>query len=512
MSDQAIVLSVASAYLVACLAVGLLAGRKASASAEGYVAGDRTLGALVMYFITGATIFSAFAFLGMPGWAYSKGVAGCYVLGYGALGFLPFYFLGPRAARVGKAMGFVTQAEMVASRYGSRTIAGIMAVVSVYALVPYVALQMAGAGYVLEAVTGGTITKPVGAAIVYGVVLVYVLKSGVLGVGWTNTFQGLLMMVLAWTFGLYLPHELYGGIGPMFDRIAEGFPELLRAPGLSAPTTDEGGALVRGGPWSWPPYSSLVFVSIVGFTCWPQLFMRAFSARDEAVIRRTVVLYPTFQLFLVPLLVIGFAGVLFEVAPLQPDHVLPHMLMQLELSPVVVGLFCAGALAASMSSGDALVHTAASVFVRDGLVTAGGARLEPRLERRLIRVVIVVVMLGAYALAVQYEGSLVGLLAYAYGPIAQFAPAIVATLCWRRATGAGVVAGLVAGSAVSLAFVTVPAVARHSLGLHAGLWGLAANVVALVAVSLATGRGGVQGERFLAIAGGRTGAATATRA
>ena len=46
-----------------------------SASAAGYVAGDRTLGTLVMYFITGATIFSAFAFLGMPGWAYSRGAA-----------------------------------------------------------------------------------------------------------------------------------------------------------------------------------------------------------------------------------------------------------------------------------------------------------------------------------------------------------------------------------------------------------------------------------------------------
>ncbi|MYI64348.1 MAG: sodium:solute symporter family protein, partial [Gemmatimonadetes bacterium] len=59
------------AYLAVTLGVGLVAGRRASRSVQGYVAGDRDFGLLVMYFITGATVFSAFAFLGGPGWAYS---------------------------------------------------------------------------------------------------------------------------------------------------------------------------------------------------------------------------------------------------------------------------------------------------------------------------------------------------------------------------------------------------------------------------------------------------------
>ena len=63
------VLAVSVLYLVVCLVLGMLPGRKASGTAAGYVAGDRSLGLLVMYFITGATVFSAFAFLGGPGWA-----------------------------------------------------------------------------------------------------------------------------------------------------------------------------------------------------------------------------------------------------------------------------------------------------------------------------------------------------------------------------------------------------------------------------------------------------------
>ena len=71
-------------YLGVTLAIGLVSGRRASKSVQGYVAGDRDFGLLVMYFVLGASVFSAFAFLGGPGWAYSRGAAAFYILCYGA--------------------------------------------------------------------------------------------------------------------------------------------------------------------------------------------------------------------------------------------------------------------------------------------------------------------------------------------------------------------------------------------------------------------------------------------
>ena len=491
MSSTAIVISISVAYLVVCLVIGMLPGRKASDSAAGYVAGDRSLGVFVMYFITGATIFSAFAFLGAPGWAFSRGAAAFYILAYGMLGFIPFYFLGPRASRLGKAYGFVTQAEMVATRYGKRSIAGVMALISTIAFVPYLALQMKGAGYVLEAMTHGAVPEWMGAALVYGVVLIYVLKSGVLGVGWTNTFQGLFMMALAWIMGLYLPYLLYGGVGEMFDQIAEARPELLQPPGLTS----------SGDPWSWGEYSTAILVSVIGFSVWPHLFMKAFTARDEKTLRRTVMLYPTFQLFIVPLLFIGFAGVLFKSAPDAPDQILPHMLMNLELSPWLVGLFCAGALAASMSSGDAMVHASASIVVRDGYVSACGGKPDERKERNAIRLLVVLIMVGSYALTVSYQGSLVGLLLFAYGPVVQFAPAVIATLYLRRATGLAVLAALITGIGVNLLFIIWPE--WRPWPLHAGIYGLVANTAVLFALSFARRAPPTpEEERYLAVAAG----------
>ena len=84
----------------------------------------------------------------------------------------------------------------------------------------------------------------------------YELRSGVLGVGWTNTFQGVFMMLLAWGLGLYLPYRLYGGVGEMFHRIEEARPGFVLAPGLTA----------SGAPWSWGAYSSAIVVSMLGFS------------------------------------------------------------------------------------------------------------------------------------------------------------------------------------------------------------------------------------------------------
>lgn len=467
MSRPLVVLGIGAGYLLLSLLLGLRAGRGASASTTGWVAGDRGLGLVVMYFITGATIFSAFAFLGLPGWAYSRGVAALYIFGYGAIGMLPFYFLGPRAARAGREHGYLTQAEMVAGQLRLPALAGWMALVSVAAFVPYLALQMKGAGFVVETMSEGLVPSWAGALVVYGVVLAYVLRSGVLGVGWTNTLQGILMMVLAWALGLYLPAQLHGGLDTMFESLATHRPELLSSPGLDG----------SGQPWSSWEYGSAVVVSAVGFTMWPHLFMRAFSARDERTLKRTVVLYPTFQLFLLPLLFLGFAGVGLEPPPDRPDQILPQLLMSSEVPGWVVGLFCAGALAASMSSGDSMAHAAASIAVRDGAY-ALGRRLEPTREKALLRATVVVVMVAAYAVAVSYRGSLVGLLLTTYGGVVQFAPTVVCALCVPRARGSVVLAGLVVGSAVTAGFIAWPEL--RPWPLHAGAFGLAAHLAVLL--------------------------------
>ena len=460
------------AYLGLTLWVGLRAGRGTSSTVDGFVAGDRNFGFLVMYFVTGATVFSAFAFLGGPGWAYSRGAAAFYILSYGVLGMMPWYVIGPKVARIGRQFGQVTQAQFLTGRFRSKGLSLVIALISIAALIPYITLQMRGAGIVIEAVTDGRVPLWLGAAGAYGIVLVYVLVSGVRAVGWTNTLQGVFMIAIAWSLGLYLPHALYGGIGPMFEAIMNHRPELLELPGLTA----------SGEPWNWAAYSSAILISAVGLQMWPHLFMKAFTARDERIIRRTVVWFPTFQLFLVPVFLIGFAGVLFVDSLAQPDFILPHLILNVELPVIVVGLFCAGALSASMSTGDALMHATASVAVEDGV--GPFVDFDEVQRRRMIRILIIVAGAVAYFFAVSEGVSLVVLLLTSYGIIAQLAPPVVAALFWRRATTPGVIAGLVAGGATALLFFFLPEL--KPIPLHEGVFGLIVHVIVLVLVSLLT--------------------------
>jgi SSS family solute:Na+ symporter len=250
---------------------------------------------------------------------------------------------------------------------------------------------------------------------------------------------------------------------------------MLVAPGLT-----------RGGePWNWAGFSSAVLISGIGFSMWPHLFMKCYAAKSDRALRLTVVMYPTFQVFLVPILLIGFSGVLAFPGQ-EPDSIVPFILSQVDLSPILIGLVCAGTLAASMSSGDSILHSAASIGVCDGLAQAFPSRFkDDKLERLVIRVLVVVLAAVAYAFAIQTETSIVQLLLGAYGGVAQIFPLMFAAFYWPRATGAGALAGLTAGLSVNTVFMLRPEWSPVE-GMHEGIWGLVANVAILVIVSLLT--------------------------
>ena len=116
---------------------------------------------------------------------------------------------------------------------------------------------MKGAGLVLNTISDGQIPYWLGAAMAYGVVLLYV--SGVMGlVGPIPSRYFYVKYCLVFRF---VPtNELHGGIGPMFEAIQqEGLGNMLQAPGLQS----------DGSTWSWAGFSSAVLISAIGFSMWP---------------------------------------------------------------------------------------------------------------------------------------------------------------------------------------------------------------------------------------------------
>ena len=459
-------------YLFFVLFLGSFASRGQKSSVVEYIAASRSLGFFVMYFLMGGAIFSAFAFLGGPGWAYSKGAAAFYMLGFSAIGMVPWWIWGTKTYRAGIKFNYVTQAQLFSNRFQSKWLSVIMAIVSFLAFVQYIGLQMKASGYIFEIASGGRIPFWGGALIAYVVVVVYVFLSGVRGVAWTHVFQGMFMIIIAWSLGIYLVVYLYDSPAEMFSKIIEYQPKHL----LIGPDTNTS--------FSW--YSSILLVSALGFAMWPQLFMTAFTAESERVIKKTVVMYPTFALLTVPTLFIGFAGIMQVVPSVlgEPDRILPWMIMNLDFHPVLIGVVLAAALAAAMSTQDTVTHAAGSVFAQDLIEPLKKKKSTDKQATLWIRLSVIGFGAIAYLIAIFGGQTIVALLIGAYGSIVQFLPLACATFFWKRITKAGAISGLLSGFLFNLlvSFEVIPKFGD----IDPGLQGLVLNFMVMFIVSIFT--------------------------
>lgn len=473
MSDWMIVSAVTVAYLLIVLIVGIAARRGQSSSLEGYVAGGRSVGIVVLFFILGAEIFSAFTFLGAPAEAYTTGAPALYILAYLSLALILWWIIGPRVATLGRRYGYLSQADLFADRFSSKSLPIVMAIMSVVALIPYLTIQITGAGLLFNFATEGQVPFWLGSLIAFGVVTIYVFVSGLKGIGWTNLLQGILMLIVAWAIGIAAVSQLFGSVDNLFTEIQQVSPEHLIMPG-------------GGEGWTWAAFSSAIVLSVLGFVMWPHVFNKSYSAQSNSHIKRTVVLYPLYALLVVPILLAGFAAVTTVQANDidRPDAVMSHLIVNLlNLPPIVVGLMLAGAVAAAMSTGANLAHTAASIVVRDFISVIKKERLKDSTAVSLTKWSVVVISALSFIMAVLNVQTIVELFLIAYGIVIQFLPITLATLFWRRATFPGAMTGILAGLAVSIYFTFIQ---TTPFDIEPGLWGLAVNCILFVTVSLMT--------------------------
>ncbi len=453
-----------SAYLVLAFIIGILAGRgRAFFSLSEYAVGDRSFNLFIMWFLMGGTIFSAFAFLGGPGWAYSKGAASFYILVYCTLGLMPWYVIGPKVSKLGKKNNYITMGDFLGDRFQSKTLTILVGFVAILAFIPYLTLQIKGMAYIFNVLTYGNIPYWLGALFSFGIVVIYVATSGVRGAAWSDVFQAILMLVIAWILGSYFVSNLHGGLANMFSNIYSENPNFL---------------LIgkEGSMMSEARYSSNIIISMIGFVMWPHLFTKSFTTTEKRI-KTTVAVYPIFALFLIPVLLIGFSGIgiVSESELESPGQILPFLITNhLTNSGILYGIVGAGALAAAMSSSDAITHGASVSFGRD-ICKAIYPNISENQELWIMRAAVFGVGFISYFLAIFGGDGLIQLLLGAYGPIAQLAPGIYASLFYKKADSNSIILGLISGVLVTIYFQYF---AESSLyDFHPGLLGLIVNLV-----------------------------------
>jgi solute:Na+ symporter, SSS family len=460
-------------YLVIALIIGVLAGKgRDGSSLEEFAVAGGTLSLFVMWFLMGGAVFSAFSFLGAPGWAYSKGAPALYIIAYTAFAILPWYIIGPKVGKIGKKYKLYTISAFLKGRYKSPVLAVLVGLIALFASVQYLATQMSGMALIFDIMTEGRIPFWLGALISYGIVVIYVATGGLRAAAWSDVFQGLLMIIVSWVVGLSIVNQLHGGTTEMFANLIKDNPEFLQ---IGKP----------GSNMEPIAYSTTILVSVIGFLMWPHLFTKSYASNSRTI-KKTVLAYPVFALFLVPLLLVGFAavGVVDSGQLSSPDQVLPFLITTvMNLPGWVYGLVGAGALAAAMSTADAITHSA-SLEVTDGVIKNIWTNLDDIKTLLLMRIGVFVIGALSYYITVFGGQGLVALLLGAYGSIVQFAPGVYSALYWKRANAQGVISGLVIGTAVNYYFQLVAT--STPLGIHAGILGLVANIVVMTTVCYLT--------------------------
>ncbi|WP_299263229.1 sodium:solute symporter family protein [Halorientalis sp.] len=480
MAETALQLGIILGYLLLALGVGVVAYRLTDRTAEDYFLASRTLGTVVLLFTTFATLLSAFTFFGGPTAAYRAGPEWILVMGLmdGVLFGLLWYVIGYKQWLVGKVNGYVTLGEMIGDRFGSPILRVLIAGISLFWLLPYVMLQQQGAGTAIAALTQGAVPYWVGAGGITLFMIVYVVLSGMRGVAWTDTLQGLFMLGMIWVAVAWIL-SVVGGPGAATAELAAASP----------------GHLTLGGGLYTPAYVLSTAISIAfGVTMFPQVNQRFFVAGSKRVLKRTFALWPVLVILLfVPAFMLGAWAQGLGIVAGEGENVLPLLLN--EYTPAwFAALVVAGAVAAMMSSSDSMLLSGSSYLTRDVYRQVVSGVTERR-EALVGRMGVVVIALLSFVASLFQPGTLIDIGETAFGGFAQLALPVLVALYWSGTTRYGMYAGIGGSQLFYLGSVFLPFVpAGYVLPFAPGLGGWSASVVGMglgllltLGVSVATG-------------------------
>jgi cation/acetate symporter len=162
------------------------------------------------------------------------------------------------------------------------------------------------------------------------------------------------------------------------------------------------------------------------------------------------------------------------------------------LPQVIAALVAAGGLAAALSTADGLLMVIVSALVHDIYTRTLSPESSSRTRLVAGRIMVVLVALAAAITATRRLGIIVQLVAWVFSlAAATLFPVLVLGIFWKRTTGRGAVAGMLAGLAVTLAYMVLNVLNPNFnvLGITnvaAGIFGVIANLGVTIGVSLAT--------------------------
>ena len=446
-------------YLIAMVAIGLIAARRAC-SAEDYRVAGRRLGSVFYTGTMAAVVLGGASTVGGIALGHTYGLSGMWLVVAIAVGVLALslFFAGRIAS-----LKIYTVSEMLALRFG----AGIASRVSSIVMLAYTVMLAVTSTSAYASIF--TVLFPMGrtSAILLGslVVIAYSCLGGMWSITLTDMMQFLFMTV--GIFAILLPFSLsaaggWSGLGERLDAT------YFSLDGMG--------------------FQSIITMFVVygfGMLIGQDIWQRVLTARSPQVARWGGVLSAVYiGIFGVAGAVIGMAAAVVLPSLEVPDDAFARMAVE-HVPAGLGGIVLSAGVAAMMSTASGALIAAATVarvdvlpMLKGAVSSTDGGEEEVSGDRRYMIVLGVAVTIFSVlvpdvvtALTIAYDLLVGGLLV-----------AILGGLTWRRGNAVGAASSMVAGAiAVVIGMIAFGVMANAPIYI-----GLAVSAVVSVAVSLAT--------------------------
>ena len=491
-SAQIAIMATIIGYLCLVIVVGIMIGRRSKKNAEGFYLGGRGMGPLVTAMSAEASDMSSWLLMGLPGVAYLSGVAdaGWTAIGLAVGTYLNFLLVAKKIRRYSVKLDAITIPSFISKRYGEKkpVIMCIASVIILIFFVPYVASGLAAIGKLFNSLLGWDYMM----AVVIGAIVIisYTSVGGFSAVATMDLIQSIIMtgaLIVITVFGI----SQAGGLDVVVEnaKALHGYLSFSHIYDASTGTAK-----------AYPPLNMASMMAWgLGYFGMPHILVRFMAIRDEnelklsrriasvwVVISMTVAVcigmigYSVSKAGRIPLLEgSNSETVIVQIANLLSTHGL--------FTAIVAGLILAGILAATMSTADSQLLSAASAFSENLLGDVFGVKLNAKQNMLVARLTVVVIAVIAVFLASDPNSSVFQIVSFAWAGFgATFGPAILFSLFWKRTTRQGILAGLVAGGAMVFIWKFGIAKLGGAFAIYELLPAFVVAAIAIAVVSLAT--------------------------
>jgi SSS family solute:Na+ symporter len=379
---EAATLAVFLVLFVAVTVVGFVAARWRRASLDNldeWGLGGRRFGGVVTWFLLGGDLYTAYTFVAVPALVFGVGAQGFFALPYTILVYPLVFVALPRLWTVAHRKGYITPADFVRGRFGSRSLATAVALTGLLATMPYIALQLVGIQVVLGTM-GITGDWPLILAFV--ILAAYTYQSGLRAPALIAVVKDVLIYATILVAIIYIPHKL-GGFGHVFDTAGDALGKK-----------DPPGALVPGTTDAQVAYATLALGSAMALFLYPHAVTASLSADRAETLRRNAAVLPAYSFLLGLIALLGYMALAANITPNTPNYAIPDLFAQMFPAWFTGVAFAAVAIGALVPAA-VMSIAAANLFTRNLWREYVNPDMTDAQESKVAKIVSLGVKLGA---------------------------------------------------------------------------------------------------------------------